>query len=222
MSNDDRYRYVVEGRIEDFSFSCYDVKTYQYLVNVVSDLAFKDSGLLKLRKFWRLLMPALTYHNFSLYRREKTLSYKPIFVSNQFQNFGRILQAVMGELAPIDEKTNFTNNLVMMLRCTPTASEESLRSHWAAFNSANFRLRREREVRIIGLALLGERIGACSSKASTFEETLKLILKNMNVDMALTIVKPSMMLTDFLKNLDPIDVEELPSEVTTKFVVNLK
>ena len=104
----------------------------------------------------------------------------------------------MGELAPIDEKTNFTNNLVMMLRCTPTATKENLRSHWKAFNTANFKLRREREIRLIGLALLGERIGSSSSKASTLETTLRLILKDMNVETAITIVKPSMILTDFL------------------------
>ena len=128
----------------------------------------------------------------------------------------------MGKLAPIDEKTNFTNNLVMMLRCTPTATRENLRSHWEAFNTANFKLRREREIRLIGPALLGERIGSSSSKASTFKTTLKLILKDMNIETAITIVKPSMMLTDFLRNLDPTDIEELPGEVTTKFVVNLK
>ena len=150
------------------------------------------------------------------------MNFKPIFFTDQFQNLGRILKAVMGELASIDEKTNFTNNLVMMLRCTPTATRENLRSHWEAFNSANFRLRREREIRLIGLALLGERIGSSSSKASTFETTLKLILKDMNVETAITVVKASMMLTDFLRNLDPTDIEELPGEVTTKFVVNLK
>ena len=128
----------------------------------------------------------------------------------------------MGELPPIDEKKNFTNNLVMMLRSTPTATRENLRSHWEAFNTANFKLRREREVRLTGLALLGDRIGSNSSKANTFETTLKLILKDMNVETAITIVKPSMVLTDFLRKLDLTDMEELPGEVTTKFVVNLK
>ena len=109
-----------------------------------------------------------------------------------------------------------------MLRSTPTATRENLRSHWEAFNTANFKLRREREVRLTGLALLGERIGSNSSKANTFETTLKLILKDMNVETAITIVKPSMVLTDFLRKLNPTDMEELPGEVTTKFVVNLK
>ena len=101
-------------------------------------------------------------------------------------------------------------------------TRESLENHWTAFNAARCKTRKEREVRLTGLALLGERIGSCPTKAKTFEKTLKLILKDMNVEAAITIVKPSMMLTDFLKKIDLTDMEELPGETTTEFVVNLK
>ena len=149
LDNDDRYRFVVD-RVDEFSFSCYNVETYKFLVNILSDLSFRNSELLKLRKFWRMIMTPLMYHQFSLYRQEKTLSFKPIFYTNQFQNTGRILKAVMGELDQIDEKTNFTNNLVIMLRNTSTATRESLENHWTAFNAARCKMRKEREVRLTG------------------------------------------------------------------------
>ena len=135
LDNNDRYYFVVDRAVQ-ISFSCYNVETYEFLVNILSDLSFRNSELLKLRKFWRMIMTPLMYHQFSLYRQEKTLSFKPIFYTNQFQNTGRILKAVMGELDQIDDKTNFTSNLVIMLRHTPTATRENLENHWTAFNAA--------------------------------------------------------------------------------------